>query len=76
MKKILLLIITISVYCVGFSQEKNSGEIHGDFNLNLQSYQEDLQIGAEAADEIILNNAYLNLNYTKGNFATRFIKYT
>ena len=70
MKKILLLIITISVYCVGFSQEKNSGEIHGDFNLNLQSYQEDLQIGAEAADEIILNNAYLNLNYTKGNFAT------
>ncbi|KRO70317.1 MAG: hypothetical protein ABR81_03425 [Cryomorphaceae bacterium BACL11 MAG-121128-bin16] len=55
---------------LGFSQENNLGEIHGDFNLNLQSYQEDLQIGAKAADEIILNNAYLNLNYTKGNFAT------
>jgi hypothetical protein len=70
MKKIPLLIITISISFLGFSQEKNSGEIHGDFSLNLQSYQEDLQIGAQAADEIILNNAYLNINYTKGSFAT------
>ena len=50
-----------------FSQN-NSGEIHGDFDLNMQSYQEDELIGAEAADEIILNNAYLNINYTKGDF--------
>ena len=70
MKKIALFITTISMSFLGFSQENNLGEIHGDFNLNLQSYQEDLQIGAKAADEIILNNAYLNLNYTKGNFAT------
>ena len=28
-----------------------------------------MKIGAKAADEIILNNAYLNLNYTKGDFA-------
>jgi len=70
MKKILLLIITISIYFLGLSQEKKTGEIHGDFNLNLQSYHEDLRLGAEAADEIVLNNAYLNLNYTKGNFAT------
>ena len=70
MKKIALFITTISMSFLVFSQENNLGEIHGDFNLNLQSYQEDLQIGAKAADEIILNNAYLNLNYTKGNFAT------
>ena len=70
MKKIALFITTISMSFLGFSQENNLGEIHGDFNLNLQSYQEDLQIGAKAADEVILNNAYLNLNYTKGNFAT------
>ena len=50
-----------------FSQN-NSSEIHGDFDLNMQSYQEDELIGAEAADEIILNNAYLNINYTKGDF--------
>jgi hypothetical protein len=69
MKKNALIVVTISICLLGFSQENNLGEIHGDFNLNLQSYQEDLQIGAQAADEIILNNAYLNLNYTKGNFA-------
>jgi len=49
--------------------QNNSGEIHGDFDLNMQSYQEDEIIGAKAADEIILNNAYLNINYTKGDFA-------
>lgn len=69
MKKAALLITIISISFVGFSQERNLGEIHGDFNLSLQSYQEDLKIGASAADEIILNNAYLNLNYTIGNFA-------
>jgi hypothetical protein len=69
MKNNVLIAVAISICLLGFSQENNLGEIHGDFNLNLQSYQEDLQIGAQAADETILNNAYLNLNYTKGNFA-------
>jgi len=69
MKKAAFLITIISISFLGFSQERNLGEIHGDFNLSLQSYQEDLKIGASAADEIILNNAYLNLNYTIGNFA-------
>ncbi len=69
MKKIIFLISALSISLLGFSQENSLGEIHGDFNLNLQSYQEDSAIGAQAADEIILNNAYLNLNYTKGNFA-------
>ena len=55
---------------LGFSQEINLGEIHGDFNLTLQSYQEDELIGAEAANEIVLSNSYLNLNYTKGSFTT------
>ena len=70
MKKIPLLIIIISISFLGFSQQNNTGGIHGDFSLNLQSYQEDLQIGAQAADEIVLNNAYLNINYIKGRFAT------
>ena len=69
MKKLTLLIAIIYIPFIGLAQENNLGEIHGDFNLNLQSYQEDLTIGAEAADEIILNNAYLNLNYTKGKFS-------
>jgi len=70
MKRIVFLLIVFGVSFLGFSQEVNTGEIHGDFNLNLQSYQEDDLIGAEAAEEMILNNAYLNINYTKGNFAT------
>ncbi|MBT3570743.1 MAG: hypothetical protein HN498_00090 [Flavobacteriales bacterium] len=70
MKKIASLLMVFGASFLGFSQEVNTGEIHGDFDLNLQSYQEDELIGATAADEIILNNAYLNLNYIKGNFAT------
>ena len=70
MRKLAFLFIAFNVSFLGFAQEISLGEIHGDFDLNLQSYQEDELIEAEAADEVILNNAYLNLNYTKGNFAT------
>ena len=70
MKKIISLFVSIHFYFFSFSQESNIGVITGDFNLNLQSYQEDSKIGAEAQDEIVLNNAYLNLNYTRGNFAS------
>ena len=70
MKKIVSFLMVFGVSFLGFSQEVSTGEIHGDFDLNLQSYQEDELIGATAADEVILNNAYLNLNYIKGNFAT------
>ena len=70
MKKIISLFVSIHFYLFAFSQESNIGVINGDFNLNLQSYQEDSKIGAEAQDEIVLNNAYLNLNYTRSNFAT------
>ena len=70
MKKIIFLITSIHFCFFSLSQEYNTGAITGDFNLNLQSYQEDEKINAEAQDEIVLNNAYLNLNYTRGNFAT------
>ena len=51
--------ISILLICsyLSFSQN-NLGEFHGDFDLNMQTYQEDKSIGAEAADEILLNNAY------------------
>tara|TARA_B110000967_G_scaffold163896_1_gene170971 strand:+ start:263 stop:1192 length:930 start_codon:yes stop_codon:yes gene_type:complete len=67
LKKITYTLILSFLALNGFSQN-NSSEIHGNFDLNMQSYQEDELIGAEAADEIILNNAYLNINYTKGDF--------
>ncbi len=67
MKKVFFLIIFLFCFILIFPQN-NSGQIQGDFNLNMQTYSEDELIGAVAADEILLNNAYLNLNYSKGNF--------
>ena len=49
------------------SSQENIGQFYGDFNTSLQSYQKDDKIGAEAVDEVILNNAFLNLNYTANN---------
>jgi hypothetical protein len=68
-KRISSIFIIVLLVNNSYSQN-NIGEVHGDFNLNLQSYLEDETIGAKAADEIILNNAYLNIYYTKGNFST------
>ena len=58
------------VIALGFSSIIYAQQITGDFNLNMQSYNEDLKIGAVAADEVVLNNAYMNLNFIKGNFNT------
>ncbi len=69
MKKKFLLLIAIGSFINTYSQN-NSGGINIDFDLNMQTYMEDALIGAQAADEILLNNAYLNINYTKGNFTT------
>ena len=66
-KKITYTFIS-SFFALNSFSQNTGGEIHGNFDLSMQSYQEDELIGAEAADEIILNNAYLNINYTKGDF--------
>ena len=67
MKKILLLsFIFISPYLL--LSQNNLGQINGNFETNLQSYTDDPSIDAIAADEVILNNAYLNILYTKGKF--------
>ena len=65
MRKTSLLLLFSLLYSCIFSQ--NSGQINGDFSLNLQSYVEDEAINAEAADEVVLNNAFLNLLYTNNN---------
>ena len=67
MKKSLIIWLFLYCPCIVFSQE-NTGQIHGDFNLSVQSYQEDLTICAQTVDEIIRSNAHLNINYIKGDF--------
>ena len=51
MKKFAIILTIVGYSFVSFSQE-NKGDIYGDFNLSLQSYQEDLLINAKAADEM------------------------
>ena len=70
MKKILALFIAFYISIPVFCQEDQIGTITGEFNLNLKSYQEDSLIEAEKIEEVVLSNAYLNINYTRGNFAT------
>ena len=67
MKKVILSFLIFILHFLVYSQD-NHGEIHGNLESILQSYNKDLSIEAEAADEIILNNANLNINYIKGNF--------
>lgn len=51
-----------------FGQEQDWGEVHGDFNLNAQTYTEDPSINAAKVDEFFLINSYSNIHFTKGNF--------
>ena len=66
MKKIIKILSLL--LCVHSLNGQNIGEIHGDFNLNMQSYLEDASINAVAADEVIRNNSYLNILFTRNNF--------
>ena len=61
------IFIFLFTFFVLNSYSQNSGQINGDFSLNLQSYVEDEAINAQAADEVVLNNAFLNLLYSNNN---------
>lgn len=56
-----------------FSQEHDNdnhpASIHGNFQIDAQYYQPDSLIGAPKVPEKFLNNAFGNLNFTKGNFS-------
>jgi len=77
MKQRLFLIILSLLSVFSYSQNDDSGAIHGNFQLSAQTYKEDQQIGANKAPEHMLMNSYANLIYTKGKFSagTRFEGY-
>ena len=67
MKKKLFIFIFLFPFVL--LSQNSSLEIHGNFELNMQSYLVDSSIGAdEPTPERVLNNAYLNLLISKGNF--------
>lgn len=66
--------ITVILFMIGitgvFAQEnkKDYGQVHGNFQLDMQTYKEDSIIGAPAVNEKMRLNSYSNINYTKGDF--------
>ena len=64
--RILLLLIIASNSVI--AQTIEQGELHGNFQLDAQYYNQDSLIGAPNVPEKILSNGFMNLWYTKGNF--------
>ena len=52
-----------------YSQDKPKGQLHGNFNIDVQQYNADTLIGAKKPPESALMNAYGNFTYTYGNFS-------
>jgi len=63
----ILLLLTIASNSV-LAQTIDQGELHGNFQLDAQYYNQDSLIGAPNVPEKILSNGFMNLRYTKGNF--------
>lgn len=64
--RILLLLIIASNSVL--AQTIEQGELHGNFQLDAQYYNQDSLIGAPNVPEKILSNGFMNLWYSKGNF--------
>ena len=58
----------VTFFLFFFTSDLFSQNFSGEFNSSLQSYQEDTKIEASSVDEIIRNNAYLNLYYSMEYF--------
>lgn len=75
MRKALLLALSLSLFLHGHGQEEKkddkkieTGELHGNFDIQAQYYNPDSAIGAPPVDERVRMNAFGNLIYTKGKF--------
>ncbi len=51
------------------AQNQDPGRINGSFQTDVQYLFEDSVIGANAVDENLLSNSFLQLTYSRGNFA-------
>lgn len=76
LKKLILFSLSVFfstiAFSQGFDQVLSRGEVHGNFQMDMQYYQEDTLIGAQAVAEDVLMNAFANINYTNGNFSAGF----
>lgn len=72
-KAVICLTVIISYSSLAKAQNVDqvlsNGEIRGNFQLDMQYYQEDSLIGAQDVPEKVLSNGFLNLVYTNGSFS-------
>ncbi|MBL4592831.1 MAG: hypothetical protein JKX68_03325 [Flavobacteriales bacterium] len=69
---ILVLAFSNNLSAQKLDQILSRGEVHGNFQLDMQYYQEDSLIGASEVPEDVLMNAFANINYINGNFSAGF----
>ncbi|MCF6366829.1 MAG: DUF6029 family protein [Bacteroidales bacterium] len=69
---IIIILLLFPFFLSAQEEEKNSGQLHGNFETIVQTYRVDTIIGIDSADvprEKALSNSYMNLTYTKGKFS-------
>jgi len=64
----LFAILAVFLPIKTFSQSAIPGEIHGNFQMDMQYYNSDTIIGAPDVPEKVLMRGFGNLNYTLGDF--------
>lgn len=64
----LIFIFCLPLYL--FSQNTNYGEIHGNIQIDAQTYEADSTINAPNVPEKMLLNSYANIVYSRGKFTT------
>lgn len=65
----LLIMGLNSVMAQSIDDIMSRGQVHGNFQMDMQYYREDSLIGAQAVPEDVLMNGFANINYTNGNFS-------
>lgn len=72
MKKALLALVVALGSTAAIAQQlpNTLGELHGNFQFDGQYYRYDSIIGTPKTPEKFLNNGFMNLVYTRGNFYT------
>lgn len=55
-------------FYIHVTAQPNLGEIHGNFQTDVQYYNTDTIIGAPIVPEKVLMNGFANINYTRDNF--------
>lgn len=67
--KVILYIPLFFISLQLLAQNTNEGQIHGNFQTDIQTYKKDSTINAPAVPEKALMNSYANIIFTKGDFS-------